>query len=140
MASAARTKAAPKKGAKPDLKTGVRIQVEDLRIGDRIVTSWHTKAVVEDAISDEDILQLQTDVLMGRKTLTEAQHEAFDRILEQMNRSMEKSERYVNRTQRVEKIEECPGQWRTHIHVNKKDCYDIRQYIWIVDTRSGVKK
>lgn len=32
---------------------------------------------------------------------------------------------------KITHIEECPMNWRTHIHVNKKDCYDTRAYVLV---------
>lgn len=32
----------------------------------------------------------------------------------------------VERSKKVETIDECTSLWRTHIHVNKMQCYDTR--------------
>lgn len=107
MHSTVRTKAKPKKTNKEPLRVGIRIRVDQLRVGDRIVTSWHKpgQAALAADLSDEETMQ----------------------VLESRG-----EERYVNTSKKVERKEECPGQWRTHIHVNKSDCYDARTYIWIV--------
>lgn len=67
------------------------IRVEDLRIGDHIVS-----ATIEDK---------ETGRLLAASS------------------------------HKVDKIEECPGKWRTHIHVNKKDCYDLRANVRVVWVR-----
>jgi hypothetical protein len=36
------------------------------------------------------------------------------------------------KTKKVESVSECPSQWRTHVHINKMDCYDMRSQIRIV--------
>jgi hypothetical protein len=41
-------------------------------------------------------------------------------------------ERMALKTSKIATIEECPGQWRTHIHVNGGHCYDLRQKVWVV--------
>jgi hypothetical protein len=98
----------PAKKKQEPLKRGVRIRVENLRRGDRIVTSWHTKGEA---------------ARKGGRQLTE--DEIFDVMVTG-------EERFVNRSVEVKDFDECPGQWRTHVHVNKNQCYDIRQYVWIV--------
>lgn len=40
-------------------------------------------------------------------------------------------EKVILKSRKVERIDECPGQWRTHIHVNKTDCYDERQKVTV---------
>lgn len=30
---------------------------------------------------------------------------------------------------KVEKKEDCPSQWRTHVHINKSNCYDGRSLV-----------
>ena len=40
--------------------------------------------------------------------------------------------RRVAKSSKVETIDECASQWRTHIHVNRGHCYDIRCFVWIV--------
>jgi hypothetical protein len=89
-------------------KLGILIQLEDIRIGDEIVTSWHEG--FPPGMSEE------------------RQEELAIRAFE-----MGETVRFVNRTKRVEKIEECAGKWRTHVHINKSDCYDMRQKIWVVE-------
>jgi len=37
-----------------------------------------------------------------------------------------------DRTVEVRLIDECAGQWRTHVHINKSDCYDMRSYVHVV--------
>lgn len=104
-----RTRSKPKQQVKKeDLKTGMRILVEDLRVGDRIVTSWHRAGEDGAQLSDDEVM----DVLSGQNG--------------------ESHTRFVNRSVEVKKFEECPSQWRTHVHVNKSDCYDMRTYVWIV--------
>lgn len=91
MTSVRARKAPKKKGAEKStvkVRYGAQILVEDLRVGDEIVTMW------------------ETDKNTGLRT--------------------------VARSKKVERIDECPGQWRTHIHVNRMDCYDIRQHVHIV--------
>lgn len=102
MPSAARTKSKPKKAVKQEeLKTAIKIDILDLRVGDRIVTSWHTRAE-SDGMTVDEVLDLDG------------------------------GGRFVNRSIEVKSFEECAGQWRTHVHVNKSMCYDTRGKIWIV--------
>jgi hypothetical protein len=93
------------------LRTGMRILVEDIRQGDRIVLSWWTKSEAAEAqgrqLSEEEIYDLMWNG----------------------------EDRFVNRSVEVKKITECPSQWRTHAHINGNECYDMRQHVWIVDTR-----
>lgn len=100
----------PKKKGEP-LKRGVRIQVADLRVGDRIVLRWH-----------------------GKKIGTELTQEQADQIVNEFLKSGEMSE-YVAKSAEVRDITLCPSQWRTHMHVNKMSCYDERGYIWIVERK-----
>ena len=107
MTSSARTKSRPRKTTtKLQNVTGVRILVEDLVVGDRIVTSWRSSSTVE--LTDTEV----AEVLLGEK---------------------EMSERYVNSSKEVKKFSECPTLWRTHVHVNDSDCYDMRTYVWVVN-------
>lgn len=110
MKTQVRSKSKPKKDAakKEELKTGIRIRIEDLRVGDRIVTSWHTRAEA----AGRDGRQLTMDEVMD--VLADGEG------------------RYVNRSVEVKQFTECPGMWRTHVHVNKSMCYDMRGMIWIV--------
>jgi hypothetical protein len=39
--------------------------------------------------------------------------------------------RYVTKSMKIEQIDICEGQWRTHIHINRQYCYDIRSRVWI---------
>lgn len=32
----------------------------------------------------------------------------------------------------VKTVDECPGMWRTHIHVNRDQCYDGRQWVTVI--------
>jgi len=83
-----RNKKAPKRGDKKEnLRHAVEITVENLRIGDEIVT---------------------------------------------MFKSGDYGEKMALKTSKVTKIDECTGQWRTHIHVNDSHCYDTRQKVWVV--------
>lgn len=93
-----RSKSKPKK-KQDEQKLGIKILVEDLRVGDRLVTSWHARSDLEEGPLD-DKEDLAT--------------------------------RYVNRSIEVKNFEECAGAWRTHVHVNKSMCYDMRTYVWIV--------
>ena len=92
---------------KAPLRRGIRIRVEDIRIGDRMVTSWH-------------------DPLKVRPTLDQA----IDSL---MSTTPDNSGRFVNRSRKIEKINECPGKWRTHVHFNGNECWDLRSYIWVVE-------
>jgi hypothetical protein len=38
----------------------------------------------------------------------------------------------AEKTMKVEDLDVCEGKWRTHIHVNKRDCHDIRRMIDVV--------
>lgn len=40
-------------------------------------------------------------------------------------------EKVILKAKKVTDIVECPGKWRTHIHVNKQECYDTRQFVTI---------
>ena len=134
MRTEVRTKVKPQKSsnAAEDLRTGIRIQVEDLQVGDRIVLSWH-RAGTALPVSNETIAYLRSQVVSGTMSLVQAQEQFLEELVALTG------SRYVNRSKKVERIELCEGKWRTHIHVNKQDCYDTRQYIWIADMRSGDK-
>lgn len=107
---------ASKKTGEVALKTGIRILVEDLRVGDRIVKSWHTRAEAHAAqgrrMTEDEVM----DVLLGGE-----------------------DSRYVDRSTEVKDFTECPSMWRTHVHVNKTECYDMRTYIWIVKPKEVEK-
>lgn len=105
MVSTARMKSKKKKNV--ELRTAIRVQVEDLRLNDRIVTSWHKG--LPQAATDEQKDAILYDVLTGAET-----------------------PRYVNTSVEVKTFAECPSQWRTHVHINKTSCYDMRSFIWIV--------
>jgi hypothetical protein len=94
------------KQKKVDLKTGRNISVEDLKVGMKIVTRWHKPGAEFDGIDNDEDLEL---ALMAAG-----------------------QQRLVAKSMKVTGIEECPGKWRTHIHVNKRDCYDIRTFVWVV--------
>ena len=38
-------------------------------------------------------------------------------------------EKVILKSKKVEQIEECPSLWRTHIHVNRNECYDTRHWV-----------
>lgn len=95
------------KQKKTELHTARSIPVEDLKIGMKIVTRWHKPGAEFDSITDEDDLLL---ALMAAG-----------------------AQRFVAKSMPVKEIDECPGKWRTHIHVNKRDCYDIRTFVWVVN-------
>lgn len=101
-------KQAPRRRApKPkteELKRGRKILVEDLRVGDRIVTRWHKLRELDEG---QTLEALQTFFEEGEVS-------------------------YVAKSEKVDTIEECQGKWRTHVHVNKRMCYDLRSYVWIV--------
>ena len=40
----------------------------------------------------------------------------------------------IVRTTIVKEVAECPGKWRTHIHVNGHECYDTRVPIDVIGT------
>lgn len=44
----------------------------------------------------------------------------------------ETGSRMCLKSAKVEDKEECPGKWRTHVHVNKRECHDSRGKIWVV--------
>ena len=90
------------------LKTGIRILVADLVVGHKIVTSWKGKAESKKMSLDEVM-----DVLSGGGS----GHDT----------------RYVATSKKVESVELCASQWRTHRHINKNECYDERSYVWIVN-------
>jgi hypothetical protein len=90
------------------LRQGMRVLVADLRVGDKLVKSW--TSVSKQA--QKQNRQLSDD--------------------EVMNVLQNGEQRYVDRTEDVKEKEDCPSQWRTHIHINKRDCYDGRAYVWIV--------
>lgn len=94
------------------LKRGIRIRVSELRQGDRIVTRWHGKRIGGGPgdLTPEQVDQVVNDFF---------EHGESD---------------YVAKSVQVDKLELCPQQWRTHIHVNKKDCYDERGFVWVVET------
>ena len=102
-----RKKPEVKETPKQALRTGVKIQVADLRVGDLMVLNWHAPKVSD--LTDDEML------------------EAFANFRE------EGQSQYVNRTAKVESIDLCEGRWRTHVHVNRGACYDIRSYIWVVE-------
>ena len=87
------------------LRRGVRIRVGELRRRDRIVTSWH------------DSHPRSVD-------------EALDLL---MDTNPNSGGRFVSKSHKIESIEECPGNWRTHVHINGHACWDLRSYIWVVD-------
>lgn len=43
--------------------------------------------------------------------------------------AMKEGEVRATKKIRVKDIDECEGQWRSHIHVNKTQCYDMRHSI-----------
>ena len=71
----------------------------------------------------------------------ELRHASIDILVEELRigdqigtvfrEDKETGERLIIKSKPVKEIEECPGQWRTHIHVNRQDCYDLRQYVSI---------
>ncbi len=83
-------------------KPCVSILVEDLHVGDEIVT--HFASSKFDNPIDEVIA-----------FLTEGQY----------------TTRFALKSQKVQRISICEGQWRTHIHVNGMYCYDTRQRVWV---------
>jgi hypothetical protein len=40
-------------------------------------------------------------------------------------------EKFITKSTKVEQIDECPSQWRTHVHVNKQACYDTRHSVTV---------
>lgn len=38
----------------------------------------------------------------------------------------------VLKTSKVTEKWECPGQWRTHVHINRTNCFDSRCHVWVV--------
>lgn len=107
MTTGIRSKSKRKPNGKKLQQTGRRILVEDLRVGDRIVTSWHSEQDSDGPMTDDEVM----NVLRGEEARV----------------------RYVNTSAEVKKFEECPGKWRTHVHVNGGSCYDMRQFVWIVN-------
>ena len=97
--STIRTKKKTEAQAKGFKRRCIKILVENLRVGDELVTHF----VSTSSKDVDDVL----DFLEGRES------------------------RYALKTSKVTKINICEGQWRTHIHVNGMDCYDIRTYVWI---------
>lgn len=116
MPSSARMKSKKKAASKKEgkLRTGRRIRVEDLRSGDRIVTSWHES-------KDDGQTALTADEVMNVLSGSNGSGDGASTI------------RYVNTSREVKTFDECPGQWRTHVHINRSDCYDMRSYVWIVN-------
>lgn len=108
MASSARMKSKKAQGKKPeaDAKLGRRIRIEDLRVGDRIVVAWHRGYPPN----------------MDNDRRNELSAHFYELGVEP---------RFVAKTKKVEKFEECTGMWRTHVHINRGDCHDMRGYIWV---------
>jgi hypothetical protein len=103
----------PKRGQEKEaLRTARKVLVADLKIGMKIPTRFH-KTTPE---------LLRTHMPKG---LSEGQQAAW--LFDAMQYE------FVAKSMLVKEIEECPGKWRTHIHVNKKDCYDVRQTVWVVN-------
>jgi hypothetical protein len=92
------------------LKTARKVQVEDLKIGMRIVTRWHKN------------LDLSKYIPKG---LSVSQGLAWMADAAQYD--------YVAKSLKIDQLEECPGKWRTHIHVNRADCHDMRAFVWVVN-------
>lgn len=114
MTTAVRTKSAPKRKEKATIKVRFsrRILISDLRIKDEIVTSETRVSALTKGMSEAEM----------RKFLKENDLTLYDL-----------DEIVVAKSVVVKEIDECSGKWRTHIHVNKQDCYDTRGYIRIVD-------
>lgn len=86
-------------------KRGVLIPIDDLRVHDKLVTGW---------IGDV--------------------HHRGELSLNEANEALHRGTRWVAKSVQVDSIDICEGKWRTHIHVNKKDCYDLRfSNVWIVE-------
>lgn len=110
--SAIRAKSGKKKAQaakKQVLKTAIRIAIEDLRVGDRIVTSWHRGSL--DNLTEEQRVEMLEMFLDGGE-----------------------QPRFVASSKEIKQFEECPSQWRTHVHINKTECYDMRGRTWIVNS------
>lgn len=37
----------------------------------------------------------------------------------------------ILKSMKVEKIDECASKRRTHCHINRRDCYDVRSNVWV---------
>jgi hypothetical protein len=99
-----------KRPKKETLRTARKVLCGDLRIGMKIVTRWHKNLDLTEYIPEG---------------LTESGAASWLADASEYN--------YVAKSMPIKQLEECPGQlWRTHIHVNKQDCYDTRQSVWIV--------
>lgn len=64
--------------------------------------------------------------------ITVGQLRSGDRIVTVRVADKLTGEVFCVKSEKVTKVDECPGSWRTHIHINKKDCYDLRSLIDIV--------
>lgn len=120
MASTARSKSKKKTAAKKSggLRSATRILVEDLRPGDKIVTGWHSDTLAQSR---------------GKQGKGMSVDEVMDVL-----REGESNRRLVSSSFEVKLFEECPSKWRTHVHVNKQHCYDMRTHVWIVAEKEQV--
>lgn len=88
----------------------VEINVEDLRKGDEIVTVFARQG------------KAQLKKTFAHRTAEEALEDFVT----------ENGQRKAIKAEKVDEIVECPGKWRTHVHVNKRMCYDMRGKVWVV--------
>lgn len=76
---------------------------------------------------------MKTDVVGEAVSILVRELKVGDKIVKTWARGHEQiAGGKVLKAEKVESIDECAGKWRTHIHVNRRDCYDLRQKVWVI--------
>lgn len=81
--------------------------------------NWKNKAVAEieesfEVFEQQGIQVMVSDLRPG------------DQLVTKWSRSGQ-----IAQTAPIKSVDECPGMWRTHVHINRMNCYDGRGYAWI---------